>query len=129
MSIVAKPRPRRNDEPPVVSIGTEHRDRGEPIPPRRPSPFSPSQAEAEATAIAERCAGLPSESLYAFKAGAYESLYGELYQHYLDARSQGVPWMHDDELPELPDSAYFDPSEGDWGGRPEPEPAQTESIA
>lgn len=86
MSIVSKPRRRSNDEPVVVSTGNGIAERpGEPIPPRRPRPFSPSQAEAEATAIAERCAGLPSESLYAFKAGAYESLYGELYQHYLDA--------------------------------------------
>jgi hypothetical protein len=91
----------RAAECPVVSVGTEHRDRGEPIPARtgtwpdyrseiaavrRPRPFSPSQAEAEATAIAERCAGdTAGESRYPYMCGAYGSLYGELYQHYLDA--------------------------------------------
>jgi hypothetical protein len=108
MRTVTQPRPRinRDDEPVVVAIGTEHRDRGEPIPPR-PRPFSPSQAEAEANAIAERAAGdTAGESRWPFKAGAYESLYGELHQHYLDAlatieRMKPFYYPFDDELPDL----------------------------
>jgi hypothetical protein len=163
MSIVTQPRRRRNDDPPVVSVGTEHRDIGEPIPPRtgtwpdyrseldpgdveadpadwpdwtddwhweptepvagRVRPCSPSQAEAEATRIAERRAGRIGEpyqdSPYAFKAGAYESLYGELYQCYLDAqallqRARLLREFEPDETPLL-----------DWVD----EPTSTESFA
>jgi hypothetical protein len=101
---------------------------GEPIPPR-PRPLSPSQAEAEATRIAVRCSGPidgPGGSTYyrhyAFKCGAYESLYGEIYQRHLDALAtieRMKPFYYPmfdnaaDELPELPDAAFYDPDDAD----------------
>ena len=85
-------------------------------PVRRPRPFSPSQAKAEAVAIAERAcgrvAGRPGSTFYAFKTGAYESLYGELYQHYLDAVAEAERYRRgyypffSDEI-EIPDAAEF----------------------
>ncbi len=48
---------------------------------------SPSQADELAQCTAMKLAG-PRESISPYMVGAYRSLYGELYQHYLDARAE-----------------------------------------
>ena len=90
------------------------------IPARPARPFSPSQAEAEAVAIAERCAastaGLPAFTMTAFKCGAYLSLYRELYEHFADAQAE-LDRMKRDHYPfgalELPDASYYDSTDSD----------------
>lgn len=96
-----------------IVTNTALRRNGEPIPPRTVRPFTPEEAEAEALSIAEKCVGLldrPTATAYAYKAGAYESLYVELYRHWLASQAEVeelkdhyYPWGAD-ELPELPDA-------------------------
>ena len=117
MSTVTEPRPRINprpDDPPVVSVGTEHRGPGEPIPARltaddlesivryghigdepvegrvrRLRPLSPTQAQAQVAAIARAQTGkIRGGRYWIARCAAWLSLYGQLYQMYLDAQAE-----------------------------------------
>jgi len=145
MSTVTQPRPRRNDIPllsppswrdgdvPVVSVGTEHRDIGEPIPARPPTDVeTPEEADAAAEAIGRRLASATAgESRWPYQCGAmlgsYRSLYHEhqalqaMYRAKLRELADRASEFWPSETPELPESAYYDPAED--------EPTSTESFA
>jgi hypothetical protein len=94
VSIVTQPRTTINAAvaAELLRVGHTGDEPVEPVRYRRPRPLSPSQAEAEAVRISEECAGPVGDphrqSPHPFKCGAWESLYGELYQHYLDAQAE-----------------------------------------
>ena len=129
MSTVTQPRPRRNDIPllsppswrdgdvPVVSVGTEHRDVGEPIParPLAAAVLTPEEleelADQEEIAYAART-GRNDAPGYAI--GLILSRYRSVHRLYLETlqrleatRSEFWP----DECPELAPAAWYDPAD------------------
>jgi hypothetical protein len=103
-SVLNRPRP-INPETAAELVRVGHIGDAPAEPVRLSRVKSPSQAEAAAEATARRCAG-PRESLSPYQVGAYQALYAELYQHYLDAMASTERAKHaldywPDECPEL----------------------------
>jgi hypothetical protein len=89
----------------------------------RQSVRSPSQVDREINEAAARLAyQQPGSRVVDFVVGLYRDAYGQVYQHHLDAlatiermKPYYYPMLDNaaDELPELPDAAYYDATDDD----------------